>query len=142
MATRQPNGIALDSRIRQQFNKLPTAPEPNDDDITLSDLEKLNRPHRNPFDAATARIPPAVRVAPASSSKNIALDSSVARLGDSARLYTRSAYINQPSRPSDAVISAHSRFDSPLPFCSTVSPASIRLITASIVAENVTAPIR
>ena len=41
-----------------------------------------------------------------------------------------------------ASISAHSRFDSPLPAWSTFSPASIRRSTASIGAEKVTAPNR
>ncbi len=56
-------------------------------------------------------------------------------------IYTRSAYPLQP-RPNAPIISSHSRFDSPLPFCSTASPASIRVTTASIAAENVTAPSR
>ena len=56
-------------------------------------------------------------------------------------LSTRSAYRCQ-SRPSTAIISPHSRFDSPLSGCVTVSPASIRRSTASMVAENVAAPSR
>ena len=41
-----------------------------------------------------------------------------------------------------AINSAHSRLDSPLPACSTPSPATIRRTTASIPAESVTAPMR
>jgi hypothetical protein len=45
-------------------------------------------------------------------------------------------------RPKDAISSVHSRRFNPLPSGATDSPASIRRTTASIGAENVTAPSR